>query len=105
MERPRLAEEYRGVRFRQIAPNLRWPVGGGLGTQHLSKRPRDRKTLEFMDGDEGTILEFEDDARVDVAYLLQRGWIERIDQRTHAAKKPLPDPVIVQPSEPEAASG
>lgn len=98
MERMKLAEEYRGVRFRQIAPALRWPVGEGLGTQRLSKRPRDRRTLEFLDGEEGTIVEFEDEARIDVAQLLERGWIERIDQRTHAARMPLPEPTVVRPA-------
>lgn len=97
MERMKLAEEYRGVRFRQIAPALRWPVGEGLGTQRLSKRPRDRRTLEFLDGEDGTIVEFEEEARIDVAHLLERGWIERIDQRTHAARMPLPEPDTVTP--------
>lgn len=98
MERMKLAEEYRGVRFRQIAPALRWPVGEGLGTQRLSKRPRDRRTLEFLDGEEGTIVEFEDEARIDVARLLERGWIERIDQRTHAARMPIDEPEMVRPA-------
>ncbi len=102
MERPRLAEEYRGVRFRQIAPNLRWPVGEGLGTQHLSKRPRDPRTLAFLDGEDGTIIEFEDGARVDVDQLLARGWIVRADPAGKAKKAPA-EPAA--PVETEAASG
>lgn len=72
MARERIAEEYRGVRFRLVAPALRWPVGEGLAVQTLSKRPRNNKTMEFLDA-EGTFIVFEDEARIDIPKLLQSG--------------------------------
>jgi hypothetical protein len=81
----RIAEEFRGVRFRQIAPKLRWPVGEGFGTQTESVRPRNKNTLRFEDP-EGTFIVFEDEARINIPRLLRTGAlvIEDTNQRRGA---------------------
>ncbi len=100
MAKTPIAEEYRGVRFRQVAPTLRWRVGAEHWEYHESKRPRAKKDLAYLDGPDGTIIQFEDDAFVDVANWLARRWIVKIDQRSHMAKKPPAEPTIVG-AEPE----
>lgn len=81
----RIAEEYRGVRFRQIAPKLRWPVGEGFAHQTESVRPRNKNTLRFEDT-EGTFIVFEDEARINIPRLLRTGAlvIEDTNQRRGA---------------------
>jgi hypothetical protein len=92
----RIAEEYRGVRFRQLAPKLRWPVGDGFAHQTESVRPRNKATLRFEDP-EGTFITFEDDARVNVAQLIRTGAL--------AIEAPAPPTPPVPPvaSDPEPA--
>lgn len=67
-----IADVYRGVRFRQLAPKLRWPVGPGFANQVESTRPRNERTGQFLDP-EGTFITFDDDARVNVGFLLKTG--------------------------------
>lgn len=80
-----IAEVYRGVRFRQFAPKLRWTVGDGFADERVSERPRNERTGQFTDS-EGTYVVFEDDARVNVDFLLKTGGlqIEDTNQRRGA---------------------
>jgi hypothetical protein len=100
MPKQPIAEEYRGVRFRQVAPTLRWRVGADHWEYHESKRPRNPKTLAYTDGEDGTVIQFEDDAYVDVARMIAQRWIVRLDQRSHAARRPPAEPAVVG-AEPE----
>lgn len=98
MSRAPIPEEYRGVRFRQIAPSLRWRVGDGLANQVESKRPRDPDTREYLDP-EGTFITFDDDARIDVETLVRRGHLVREEQPKGKSR------AVSSPPDEEASSG
>lgn len=91
MPRDPIPEEYRGVRFRQIAPALRWSVGEGLAHQEESKRARDPDTNQFLDVD-GTFVTFDDDARIDLVRLIERGHLVRDDEPKGKSKAAAPLP-------------
>jgi hypothetical protein len=89
----RIAEEYRGVRFRQLAPKLRWPVGDGFANQTESVRPRNKNTLRFEDP-EGTFVVFEDDARIDIPHLIRIGALVIDTPAPKAARAPAVPPAV-----------
>lgn len=79
-----IPEVYRGVRFRQLAPKLRWFVGPGFSDMKESERPRNENTGVFLDDPEGTFVKFEDDAHgIDIDRQLRAGGlvIEDTNQR------------------------
>jgi hypothetical protein len=90
----RIAEEFRGVRFRQISPKLRWPVGDGWAGLTESTRPRNKNTLRFEDP-EGTFIVFDDEARINIPRLIRIGAlvIEDTNQRRGAKAEAAADAV------------
>lgn len=101
MAEQQMAEEFRGVRFRQIAPKLRWPVGEGLAHQTESVRPRNKNTLRFEDP-QGTFIVFEDEAHINIPRLLRTGAlvIEDTNQRRGAKAEAAAESVNAPLSQP-----
>lgn len=101
-----IPEEYRGVRFRQLAPMLRWFTGGGHGTMHESERPRNEQTGQFLDPD-GTFVTFQPDADMDIDRQLRIGGlvIEDTNQRRGERAERVATARMAESLTPQAAEG
>lgn len=85
--------------YQQLTHRLRWSNGPGLGDT-VSERPRHQKTLEFLDGPDGTVVEIPEDVGVDVAFLLRIGAIQELPAGRAPGKEPAPHGKTARESHP-----
>lgn len=75
-----IPEVYRGVRFRQVTPALRWYVGDGFANMKESEFPKNAKGEYINPPPEPVYVTFEEDAHsIDIDRLLRPGGGLEID--------------------------